>query len=101
MFHSRLFATAPVYRTQSFLPPHLDGNPTHDRPTFVQFCSNQPQDILAAAKLVQENCDAVDLNLGCPQGIARKGRYGAFLQEDWSLIHSLINVLHENLDIPV
>lgn len=101
MFHSRLFATSPVYRTQSFLVPQLDGNPANDRPTFVQFCSNDPQDILAAAKHVQGHCDAVDLNLGCPQGIARKGHYGAFLQEDWGLIHSLINILHENLDIPV
>jgi tRNA-dihydrouridine synthase 1 len=101
MFHSRLFATSPVYRAQSFLPPHLDGNQEKDRPTFVQFCSNEPEDILAAAKLVQEYCDAVDLNLGCPQGIARKGHYGAFLQEDWDLIHRLINTLHLNLDVPV
>ncbi|KAH0610433.1 uncharacterized protein H6S33_011960 [Morchella sextelata] len=101
MFHSRLFATTPTYRAQSFQPPHLDGNPTHDRPTFVQFCSNSPQDLLAAAQHVAPHCDAVDLNLGCPQGIARKGHYGAFLQEEWPLVHNLIRTLRDGLDVPV
>jgi len=101
MLHSRLFATSPIYRTQSFQPPHLDGNVAHDRPVFVQFCSNDPKDLLAAAKECQDHCDAVDLNLGCPQGIAKKGHYGAFLQEDWGLIRSLIGTLHENLAVPV
>ena len=81
--------------------PFLDGNTLTDRPLFVQFCSNSPTNLLSAAKIVSPYCDAVDLNLGCPQGIARKGHYGAFLQEDWALIHSLINTLHNNLPIPV
>lgn len=79
----------------------MDGNPAFDRPLFVQFCSNSPEEFLAAAQHVAPFCDAVDLNLGCPQGIARKGHYGAYLQEDWDLISRMINRLHKELDIPV
>lgn len=72
-----------------------------DRPLIVQFCSNDPATLLAAAQVVEDRCDAVDLNLGCPQHIARRGHYGSYLMEDWPLIFSLINILHLNLKIPV
>lgn len=64
-----------------------------------------------------------DLRSGCPQGIARRGYYGSFLQDDWELIHELsrslhstfstgsthfgiltfclVSTLHENLAVPV
>ncbi|KAL2156030.1 hypothetical protein VTH82DRAFT_774 [Thermothelomyces myriococcoides] len=108
MFHARLFIESQKYRDQHFQPtkpdsnePFLDGNPAIDRPLFVQFCANDPQALLSAAKMVAPYCDAVDLNLGCPQNIAKKGRYGSFLQEDQELIHQLIKTLHESLEIPV
>ncbi|KAH6850292.1 dihydrouridine synthase-like protein [Chaetomium sp. MPI-CAGE-AT-0009] len=108
MFHARLFSESQKYRDQHFEPTkpnsdklYLDGNPAIDRPLFVQFCANDPEALLSAAKLVAPYCDAVDLNLGCPQGIAKKGHYGSFLQEDQDLIHRLVKILHENLDIPV
>lgn len=51
--------------------------------------------------MVAPYCDAVDINLGCPQHIARRGHYGSFLMEDWPLIASLISTLHKHLPIPV
>lgn len=122
MFHSKMFVEQPKYRDSHFQPlksalpspvdtyhlsqlpdseRHLDGNPAFDRPLTVQFCSNGPDDFLNAAKQVAPFCDAVDLNLGCPQGIAKRGNYGAFLQEDWPLISSMIRKLHEELHVPV
>lgn len=115
MLHARLFKETAKFRDSYFQPtksslvstekssspPFLDGNPAIDRPLIVQFCANQPGDLLEAARYVAPYCDAVDLNLGCPQGIARSGNYGAFLQEDWDTIHNLINKLHRELPIPV
>jgi tRNA-dihydrouridine synthase 1 len=122
MFHSKMFGEKSHYRDAHFQPlkstlpspvddyhlsqlpdtdRYLDGNPTFDRPLTVQFCSNDPDDFLRAAKHVAPFCDAVDLNLGCPQGIAKRGKYGAFLQEDWDLIARMIRKLHEELDVPV
>jgi len=82
-----------------------------------QFCGNDPDQILQAAKMLESHCDAVDINLGCPQDIAKRGQYGAFLQDDWDLIYRIskqlshiisitssfpsVNTLHINLSIPV
>lgn len=94
-----------------------------DRPVIVQFCGSDARTILQAARFAVrgENeamlrrqqpyaeaggerfyaCDAVDLNLGCPQGIARRGHYGSFLMEEWETIHTILHTLHVELEVPV
>lgn len=99
MFHARLFATEEKYRSNMW--SELDGDKEKDRPLVVQFCANDTEYLLKAAKFVEDKCDAVDLNLGCPQGIAKKGNYGAFLMDDWDLVYKLIKTLHDNLNCPV
>ncbi len=42
-----------------------------DRPVLVQFCANDPDHLVRAAKMVEHECDAIDLNFGCPQRIAK------------------------------
>jgi tRNA-dihydrouridine synthase 1 len=45
--------------------------------------------MVKAATMVKPYCDGVDLNLGCPQKIAKNGHYGAFLMEEWDRIASI------------
>lgn len=96
MLHARLFNETPAYREEHFLTC-----PEEDRPLLAQFCANDPDILLAAARYVEPYVDGVDINLGCPQRIARKGRYGAFLMDDIALIESLVRKLAENLSVPV
>lgn len=95
MFHSKVFAENPQYRAQQFTTDK------YDRPLIVQLCGNEPKTMLKAAKFVENDCDAVDINLGCPQGIAKKGHYGSYLQDEWDLIAEMVKILHENLKVPV
>ena len=73
----------------------------HCRPLFAQFCANDPEIVLKAAKLLEDRCDAVDLNLGCPQRIAKRGNYGAFLMDDLELVERIVRKLSTGLKIPV
>lgn len=83
MFHSLIFANNERYRKEGL------ASVPEDRPLIVQFCGNEPDSILKAAQLAEPYCDAVDINLGCPQAIAKRGHYGAFLQDDWPLLKEI------------
>ena len=93
--------------TTDFLPP-LEIQQHEQGPTFAQFCANDPaewlkaaQKILAHQPQIMDRYQAFDLNLGCPQDIARRGKYGAYLQDHWSTIAELISTLHTQLPIPI
>lgn len=109
MIHARIFASQhkKTTMTTDFLPEasiqqHEQG------PTFAQFCANDPQEWLKAGRKILDHQPAIpnryqafDLNLGCPQDIAKRGKYGSYLQEHWSTIAALISTLHQQLDIPI
>jgi tRNA-dihydrouridine synthase 1 len=61
MFFADRFASDARYRERAFQTV------AEDRPLAVQFGANDPDILLQAAKYVENHCDAVDLNLGCPQ----------------------------------
>ncbi|KAH0478108.1 MAG: uncharacterized protein KVP18_004159 [Porospora cf. gigantea A] len=97
MLHARLFSEDAKYRAKYFPAPTAE-----DRPLFAHFCGNDPETLLRAARLVTKDmADAIDINLGCPQGIARQGHYGAFLLEDPDLIESIVSTLVRGQDLPV
>ena len=68
---------------QSTLPPEWESY-THG-PLIVQLAGHDVSQVVEAAQRVVSSTDrsiaGIDLNCGCPQGIARKGNYGAFLTE--------------------
>ncbi|KAF2075284.1 hypothetical protein CYY_003413 [Polysphondylium violaceum] len=95
MFHSKNFATCKVYRKESF------STCPEDRPLVVQFCGNEAEWVVKAAKFVEDECDAIDLNLGCPQQIAKRGNYGAFLLEKPEIFLPIVRELHKNIKVPI
>ncbi|XWS41863.1 hypothetical protein CRYUN_Cryun17cG0119400 [Craigia yunnanensis] len=95
MLNSRIFTDSEKYRNEEFTTCK------EDRPLFVQFCANDPDVLLEAARRVEPYCDYVDINLGCPQRVAKRGYYGAFLMDNLPLVKSLVEKLALNLNVPV
>src|SRR3989338_7815184 len=99
MFHGRIFVQDETYQKThfQFLPD--------EGPVFAQFCANDPNIFVEcgwlAWELSNQKIAAVDLNLGCPQRIAKKGRYGSYLMEDIDLVCSMIEKAHKELPVPV
>ena len=77
-----MFTTSDKYKQDVF----DDLKEVKDRPLFIQFCGHDPEILLKAAKLVENRCEAIDINFGCPQYIAKRGFYGAYLLEDTDLV---------------
>ena len=70
-----------------------------DRPLIVQLCGREPLQLAAAAKALLTHyhgqLDGIDLNLGCPQEIARREGIGAFLAADQALACRCVAALAE------
>jgi tRNA-dihydrouridine synthase 1 len=67
----------------------------------MQFCGHDPEILLKAGKIVEGIVPAIDINLGCPQGIAKKGYYGSFLLENTELVLKIAGYLCNNLKCAV
>lgn len=71
-------------------------------PLIVQLAGNDSQIMIGAAQLILElsggSVHGIDVNLGCPQDIARRGQYGAWLAErDPNLVCAILTKLRESL----
>ncbi|KAL3810014.1 hypothetical protein ACHAXA_006129 [Cyclostephanos tholiformis] len=74
-----------------------------DRPLVVHFAANDPSDFAKAARLVEGHCDAIDLNLGCPQRTAYIGHFGSYLlgNDDRELILDIVRAGRDAVSIPI
>jgi tRNA-dihydrouridine synthase 1 len=97
MINSERFAIDEEYRSQEFQTTN------EDRPLVAHFSANDPDILVKAAKFIEDKCDAIDLNLGCPQRIAFTGHFGSYLlgDADRSLILSIVKTLNDSINIPV
>ncbi|XP_054159661.1 tRNA-dihydrouridine(16/17) synthase [NAD(P)(+)]-like [Oppia nitens] len=95
MINANSFINNIKYRNQC-----LQTSP-EDRPLILQFCANNTEVLLKASKLAVGHCDAIDINLGCPQAIAKRGHYGAFLMDEWHLIYDMISRISSELKVPI
>ena len=97
MINSERFAVDADYREVEFQSNAMD------RPLVAHFSGNDPSIMLAAARHIENKCDAIDLNLGCPQRIAHSGHFGSYLlgEEDRERVLSIVRTLSTNLTIPV
>ena len=99
MYFADRFVADEAYRHSVF---HSQLAPA-DRPLVVQFGGSDAPTLVAAALLAEPHCDAVDLNLGCPQKRAREGLYGAYLcdREHWARVFNIVRSLCNALSVPV
>lgn len=72
-----------------------------DRHLVIQICGNDPEIMLKTCLKIQEHCDAIDINFGCPQEIARKGNYGAWLMYDKENVKRIVEVLSKSISVPL
>ena len=97
MMSSAKFASDPQYRKEEFQTIK------EDRPLVCHFSANDPLEFTMAAKLVQDKCDAIDLNLGCPQRTAYLGHFGSYLLEekDRQLICDIVKMASQTVRTPI
>ena len=97
MMNSQRFAADAAYRQEEFQTT------PEDRPLVAHFSANHPGELLAAARLVQDQCDAIDLNLGCPQRIAHAGHFGSYLldEADRPLVLDIVRTVARDIRIPL
>jgi tRNA-dihydrouridine synthase 1 len=97
MISSKAFVASEEYRREA-----LQTN-ERDRPLVVHFSANDVAEFGEACKLVENECDAIDLNLGCPQRTAYVGHYGSYLLDpvDRQLILSMVAGAVRSVSVPI
>ena len=97
MINAGLLVRSSTYQ-EKFLPRAHHAN---DRPVIAQLCGHDPLLLEQAARLLLPYVDGIDLNCGCPQGIAKRGFYGAFLLEEEDVLLKCVRHLVSTIPKPI
>ncbi|CAJ1962933.1 unnamed protein product [Cylindrotheca closterium] len=97
MMIAEQFASSKEYRKSEFQTCSFD------RPLVCHFAANDPKSFAKAAKKAEPYCDAIDLNLGCPQRTAYVGHFGSYLldSKDRELVISIVQAGAAAVNIPI
>ncbi|KAL0241103.1 hypothetical protein GEMRC1_006338 [Eukaryota sp. GEM-RC1] len=101
--------TSPMLSSRAYLPVEYNSDmvlttSSDDDPLIIQVAGFDPVLVcLTALKALSSapNACAIELNCGCPQRIARRGYYGAYLQDNIPLIQTLLACLDQVVRVPV
>ena len=74
-----------------------------DQPSIAQICGHDPDAMVQTAQQLgrEGRCAAVDVNLGCPQRVAKRGAYGAYLAEQPALVRTIVERLCREARVPI
>lgn len=67
----------------------------------VQIGTNDPKRAVLAAKMVESDVAAIDVNMGCPKAFSLKGGMGAALLHKPELVKAILVELKQNISIPI
>ena len=98
MINTHMWAINPADRAKQF-----QTCPT-DRPLIIQLNGNDESELIACALDLIDSADAFDINLGCTQHIARRGKFGYFMvntEDKRQNVLKLIRKLREQIRVPI
>lgn len=73
-----------------------------EHPVALQLGGSEPEDLAACAREgAARSYDEINLNLGCPSDRVQRGRFGACLMTEPTLVADCVAAMIETVDIPV
>ena len=102
MLHARNFCESESFRRDNYdFDPATEGS-RNGAPLVAQVAGDDPHYMSEAARILERTgVDAIDVNLGCPQNIARKGNYGAYLLPQTDVVCEVIRAMRGSVSTPI
>ncbi|MEA5113782.1 MAG: tRNA dihydrouridine synthase DusB [Geobacteraceae bacterium] len=82
--------TLPLLRSNSF-----------DRPLGVQLFGDEPSALAEAARIVEDSCDLIDINMGCPVRKVVAGGAGSALLKDPGKAGKIVEAVRKAISVPL